>query len=133
MRHRGPARPIPPPLELLCLKALWSLREGRVQDVRRVVAATRPLAYTTVMTALERLARRSAVTRRKVGRSFLYSPEVSRESLRLLAVRDLLDTYFDGSEAQLIDFLRARSAVDDAPVESAYPIVRDSRLDTALL
>jgi len=132
MRPRGPARPIPPPLELLCLKALWSLREGRVADVRRVVAATRPLAYTTVMTVLERLARRSAVTRRKVGRSFLYSPEVSRESLRLLAVQDLLDTYFDGSEAQLMDFLRAHGAAGE-PAEPAHPIISDSRLDTALL
>ena len=35
------AREVPPPLELLCLKALWSLEEGSVKDVRRMVAAIR--------------------------------------------------------------------------------------------
>ena len=32
------ARDVPPPLELVCLKALWSLQEGNVKDVQRVVA-----------------------------------------------------------------------------------------------
>ena len=36
-------RDIPPPLELACLKALWSLQEGNVKDVQRVVAQSRPL------------------------------------------------------------------------------------------
>jgi len=133
MGRRVSARAIPPPLELICLKALWSLGEGRVEDVRQAVAATRPLAYTTVLTVLERLTRRGAVARRKVGRSFLYSPEVSRASLRLLAVRDLVDTYFDGSESQLLDFLRERSSEAGAPVEAVQPAISESRLDTALL
>jgi len=46
-------RDVPPPLELACLKALWSLQEGSVKDVQRIVAQSRPLAYTTIMTVLE--------------------------------------------------------------------------------
>ena len=64
-----------PAAELLCLKALWSLQEGNVKEVRRVVAQSRPLAYTTIMTVLERLVRKGKLTRRKVGRAFVYSPE----------------------------------------------------------
>ncbi len=67
-------RDVPPPLELACLKALWSLREGNVKDVRRIVAQSRPLAYTTIMTVLERLVRKGKLARRKVGRAFVYSP-----------------------------------------------------------
>ena len=50
-------RDIPPPLEVECLKALWALGEGNVKDVRRAMAGNRNLAYTTVMTVLDRLAR----------------------------------------------------------------------------
>ena len=47
------AREVPPPLELLCLRALWSLGEGNVKAVQQIVAQSRPLAYTTIMTVLE--------------------------------------------------------------------------------
>lgn len=133
MRKPGSARQIPPPLELLCLKALWSLQEGKVEDVRRAISDTRPLAYTTVMTVLERLSRRSAVSRRKVGRSFLYAPQVSRETLQRIAVRDLLETFFDGSEEQLAAYLRSGARLPVEPLDEAPSSLPDTRLDTALL
>ena len=60
-------RELPPPLEMMCLNALWEIGEGNVEDVRRVVSQNRPLAYTTVLTLLDRLTRRGAVSRRKEG------------------------------------------------------------------
>ncbi|MEK7407556.1 MAG: BlaI/MecI/CopY family transcriptional regulator, partial [Acidobacteriota bacterium] len=75
-------REIPPPLELECLKVLWQLGEGRVRDVRQALLPGRKLAYTTVMTVLDRLARKGGVERRKVGRSFLYWPLLSRDQVR---------------------------------------------------
>ena len=68
-----------PPLELECLKALWSLGEASVKDVQAALVRDRKLAYTTVMTILERLARKGGVMRRKSGRAYLYSPRLSRE------------------------------------------------------
>ncbi len=133
MRKAGTGKQIPPPLEMLCLKALWTLQEGRVEDVRRQIADTRPLAYTTVMTVLERLSKRNAVSRRKVGRSFLYVPQVSRETLRNLAVQDLLEMFFDGSKEELEKFLRETDAEPErarAVVQAAFP---DSQLDAVLL
>ena len=103
-------RDVPPPLELLCLKALWSLQEGNVKDVRRLVAETRPLAYTTIMTVLERLAKKGKVTRRKMGRAFVYTPAETRATLRRAAVRELLDSLFDNSEEELFLFLRSPEA-----------------------
>ena len=61
------ARDVPPPLELSCLTALWQLSEGKVKDVQRIVGQSRPLAYTTIMTVLDRLVRKGKITRRKVG------------------------------------------------------------------
>jgi BlaI family penicillinase repressor len=103
---RSGAREIPPPLEVECLKALWTLGEGSVQDVRKALTGDRRLAYTTVMTVLDRLARKGRVSRRKVGRSFVYVPVLSREALRRLALQDLLDRYFEGSREALLKLLR---------------------------
>ncbi len=129
------ARDVPPPLELLCLRALWSLQQGRVKDVQSIVSQTRPLAYTTIMTVLDRLVRKGKLTRRKVGRAFLYSPQTPRDALRRAAIRELLEGYFDGSEEQLIQFLRgAEQAVAAAVGGVPGPAGEDdARIDTVLL
>ena len=128
MRRPGVPREIPPPLELECLKTLWTLGEGNVNDVRQVLEPARGLAYTTVMTVLDRLAHKGVVSRRKVGRSFVYTPAVTRDALRRPAVRELLENFFDGSERALIAYLRSEPL--PAP---AVPEPPDDRLDTTLL
>jgi predicted transcriptional regulator len=101
----GRDRELPPPLEMMCMNALWEIQEGNVEEVRRVVSKNRPLAYTTVLTLLDRLARRGAVSRRKEGRGFRYQPTVARDKLRRLALRVFLEYHFEGSEAKLKIFL----------------------------
>jgi predicted transcriptional regulator len=110
MRRPAPPRDIPPPLELECLKALWGLGHGSVRDVRQVLVGNRNLAYTTVMTVLDRLEKRGGVTRHKEGRAFIYKPKVSREAMRQFAVKELVDAFFDGSENALMKYLRDAAA-----------------------
>ena len=128
MRRAGPPRDVPPPLEMLCLKALWSLGEGNVAGVRSLVAESKPLAYTTVMTLLERLARKNVVSRRKVGRAFVYAPNLSRDAMRRLALKEFVGCYFDGSAEKLAEFLRR-----PAPVEPVPEIEPEASMDATLL
>ena len=127
MRKAGPPRDIPPPLEMLCLKALWSLGQGNVSAVRRLVAESKPLAYTTVMTVLDRLARRNIVSRQKSGRAFVYAPRMSKDSIRRLALKEFVDCFFDGSEDKLAEFLRRGGSIEHLPHES------DAGMDAVLL
>jgi predicted transcriptional regulator len=124
------SRDLPPPLEMLCLRALWTLREGNVKQVRSVVAEHRPLAYTTIMTVLERLVRKGKLKRRKAGRAFVYSPEASRDAMRRAAIRELVDSLFDGSEDGLLRFLQGET---NHPPEPAHPNGPPDRIDTVLL
>src|SRR3974377_1631615 len=120
------AREVPPPLELLCLKAIWAQGESRVKTVHEVIVQSRPLAYTTILTTMDRLARKGILKRRKLGKAFLYEAKASREELRRAAVRELLDGYFDGSEGDLIRFLRGLEPASAAPLQQ-------ERIDTVLL
>jgi predicted transcriptional regulator len=115
---------------MVCLKALWALGQGTVADVRGALPESKPLAYTTVMTILERLARRNIVERAKNGRAFLYVPRISRDSMRRLALKEFVDCYFEGSEERLADFLHGSGAAPEPVVE--IEIVSDG-LDAALL
>ncbi|HET8549697.1 MAG TPA: BlaI/MecI/CopY family transcriptional regulator [Bryobacteraceae bacterium] len=132
MRKLSSSTEIPPPLELECLKTLWGLGEASVKEVREALASDRNLAYTTVMTVLERLVRRRCVERRKVGRSFVYSATLTRDCVRRTAVKDLVDTFFDGSE----DALRAWLGPGENAAAAAAAVAHEgvqARLEPALL
>jgi predicted transcriptional regulator len=64
-------------LEFDLMKILWSRGESNVRDV--VQHVDRPLAYTTVMTTLDRLYKKGLLERRMPERAFLYSARFSRE------------------------------------------------------
>lgn len=106
---------IPPPLELACLTILWKRGEADVGEVREALRESRPLAYTTVMTVLERLSRKGMVTRQKSGRSFRYTPARDREEMRSVAIARLVEQFFDGSFSQFRRYLLAMSADGSAP------------------
>ena len=98
------------PLELECLSALWPLGEGTVRQIQLALAASRPRAYTTVMTILDRMARKGIVTRRKVGKAFHYRATLSAEEARLKAVEKIVQGFFDGSPQALAAHLSSLGA-----------------------
>jgi len=103
-----------PPLELECMKVLWARGEASVRQIReQLAAARRPLAYTTVETIMDRLTRKSAVSRRKMGKAHFYTPAYPKEQARAQAVRAVVEHFFDGSRASL------RAYLDGAPVKEA--------------
>ena len=63
-------------LEMQVMEVMWAEANGSVHEVVR--ALERPLAYTTVMTTLDRLYKKGLLTRRKEERAFVYSPRISR-------------------------------------------------------
>lgn len=65
------------PLELELMRILWSRGESNVRDV--VCRLDRSLAYTTVMTTLDRLYKKGFLARRMPDRAFVYSPRFSQE------------------------------------------------------
>src|SRR5271166_817512 len=95
------------PLELDCMNILWPVGEGTVRDIRDRLAERRPRAYTTIMTIMDRLARKGIVERRKVGRAYLYRPNLSAEDARSQALAQVIENFFGGSKEGLIGHLNA--------------------------
>jgi predicted transcriptional regulator len=109
------------PLEELLLEALWERGNATVRDLMH--AACPDLAYTTVMTTLDRLFKKNLLLREMDGRAFRYAPRFTREELHREvageAFRQLLDASPGSSlplsylveilterDAQLLDDLR---------------------------
>jgi predicted transcriptional regulator len=64
-------------LEFELMQILWSRGESNVREV--VEHLNRPLAYTTVMTTLDRLYKKNLLDRHMPDRAFVYAPRLSRE------------------------------------------------------
>ncbi|HVL69328.1 MAG TPA: BlaI/MecI/CopY family transcriptional regulator [Vicinamibacterales bacterium] len=67
-------------LERDVLRVLWSQGDLAVRDVQ--ARLPRQVAYTTVMTTLDRLFKKGVLSRRRAGRAFRYSSAVTPEQLR---------------------------------------------------
>lgn len=63
-------------LESTVMEILWATGESNVHDV--MTRLDRPLAYTTIMTTLDRLFKKGLLERRKVERAFVYTPRFTR-------------------------------------------------------
>jgi len=87
------------PLELDCMNTLWPMGEGTVREIRDRLAERRPRAYTTIMTILDRLAKKGIVERRKTGRAYVYKPNLSAEDARSQALHQVVENFFGGSKA----------------------------------
>jgi|SRR5450432_1194119 predicted transcriptional regulator len=81
------------PLEVAVLEILWLRGESNVHDVVRRLG--RPLAYTTVMTTLDRLFKKGILNRRKFERAFLYSPSLSRSQWQHKRADDFVAGFLD--------------------------------------
>src|SRR3954454_3417333 len=65
------------PLELTLMEIVWKHGAGNVRDV--IDRLGRQLAYTTVMTTLDRLYKKGLLARRKSERAFVYNAALTRE------------------------------------------------------
>jgi len=76
-------------LERQVLEETWRLGEVSVRDIYR--AFDERIAYTTLMTTLDRLFKKNLLARHKDGRAFLYSVVVSREDFDRSIKEDVVD------------------------------------------
>jgi BlaI family transcriptional regulator, penicillinase repressor len=111
------------PLELDCMNTLWPMGEGTVREIRDRLAERRARAYTTIMTIMDRLARKGVVERRKTGRAYTYRPRLSAEEAQAQALGQVIEGFFGGSKEALLAHLGngagARRAVSAATSLSA--------------
>ena len=81
-------------LERQALDEAWRCGEVTVREV--YVAFGEKIAYTTLMTTLDRLYKKGLLDRRKDGRAFLYAPALSREEFEHGIREDVIDGLLGG-------------------------------------
>lgn len=105
------------------MEVLWRAEAPHtVRDVHQLLADS-GLAYTTVMTVLDRLAKKDLVRRERVGRAWHYRANFSRESHVAGLMREALD-WADNRDAALVHFARSISPAEAAVLRASLPEAR---------
>jgi BlaI family penicillinase repressor len=76
------------PLERRVMDLLWEGREMSVHAVRDRFGPA--VAYTTLMTTLDRLFKKGLLTRRKAGRAFIYAAATTRDTFEGRVAADVV-------------------------------------------
>jgi predicted transcriptional regulator len=116
-------------LEFDLMQILWSRGESNVRDVAQHL--DRPLAYTTVMTTLDRLYKKGLLDRRMPDRAFLYSARLSSQEWERRRAENILAGFLAGPhpsrELLVSSFLDAVGEHDDVLLDELEKKIRRKR------
>jgi predicted transcriptional regulator len=121
------------PLEREVMQMIWGGQEnGSETSVREIyLAFNQRLAYTTLMTTLDRLHKKGLLDRRKAGRAFRYSPRVSSMDFERGIARDVIDALIEksggGAEPVLACIVDAVSERDRELLDELDRLVKEKR------
>ena len=117
------------PLEIRVLEALWS--RGTPACVRDIQPQFPGVAYTTLMTTLDRLFRKGTLTREKSGRAFFYRPKASQQQLISQLAGSTFATLLPGDAASVRPimsmFVDTVGERDEALLDELEALVRARR------
>jgi len=115
------------PLEQELLEKLWQCENATVREL--LEDGQLELAYTTVMTTLDRLFKKDLLNRVAEGRAFRYSPRYSKQELQRQAagdvIRDLLRS--EPSTVPLSCLVEAVSEHDAQALDELQQLIEQKR------
>jgi len=107
-------------LERDILTIVWSRGDTTVRDACADLDAR--VAYTTVMTTMDRLFKKGLLSRTKVGRAFVYCAIVTKQQLDGALATDLVRSLLQRNEEELLPIL---SSLVDAVSEQDHTLLDD--------
>lgn len=127
-RRNEPLESLLGPLEQDVMDVVWAQGDTTVRAVHAELAASRQIAYTTVMTTMARLANKGLLRRDTAGLAHRYSPAVDRERYGRSTVRNvlswLLDRYPEPAAAYLAEVV---DEIDEVTLDGLREAVERQR------
>ena len=115
--------------EMQVMNILWDMQRGAcIAEIQKQYPEPHP-AYTTIATFLKIMEQKGFVEKRKSGsgKTFVYSPLLTRERYRRLVVDDVKDTFFGGSVKSLVSFFAEEEALSLEDINEILNILKNRK------
>ena len=115
--------------EMQVMNILWNMQRGAcIAEIQKQYPEPHP-AYTTIATFLKIMEQKGFVEKRKSGsgKTFVYSPLLTRERYRRLVVDDVKDTFFGGSVKSLVSFFAEEEELSLEDINEILTILQNRK------
>ncbi len=115
-------------LEAEIMRVMWRKEELSVQDVLNELSPQKPLAYTTVMTVMDRLSKKGLLLRKRSGKKYIYQAALSEAELEEKLFHSLYSSLFkDWGEHALAHFVESISQEDIKALDELERLIEEKR------
>lgn len=112
--------------EMQVMNILWDMQGGVcVADIQKKYPEPQP-AYTTIATFLKIMEQKGFVEKRRsgTGKTFVYSPLLTRERYRRMVMDDVKDTFFGGSVKSLVSFFAEEDELSQEDINEILTMLK---------
>ncbi len=114
-------------LQRAVMEIIWQRGEASVHQVRDRLNSERKLAYTTVLTTLQKLERIGWLNHRAEGKSYVYFPTRSREQAGAGSVKRFLKRVFDGDAVAMFQHLIREGDLSEDDLRDVRKMIEEKR------
>jgi len=114
-------------LQRAVIEIIWELGRANVHEVRECLADTKKLAYTTVLTALQKLEKAGWLTHRSEGKSYVYLPTGTREQAGARSLQKFIKHVFDGDAVLMFQHLIRETNLKDDELREIREMIDSKR------
>ena len=114
-------------LQRAVIDIVWELKEASVRDVWKRLCLKKELAYTTVLTAMQRLEKSGWLKHRVEGNKHIYIPTRTRKQAGIRSVRKLVERIFDGNSLLLFRQLVEEDHLSNEELKELEKLINQKR------
>ena len=114
-------------LQKAIMETVWALGEATARQVLERVSKKKPLAYTSVLSIMQRLENMGWLKHREEGRAYVYQPAESRKDESIRSLRKFIDRVFHGKSALLFQHLLEDEELSAEELESLRKLIEKKR------
>ena len=111
-------------LQRAVVEIVWELGEATVHQVRDRLGRAKPPAYTTILSAMQKLEKAGWLRHRADGRAYVYGPARSRAQAGAHSLRRLIDRAFRGDRLLLFQRLLDEHDLSDEELAALKKMIR---------
>ncbi len=113
-------------LQRAVIEVVWELGEASVHQVRKRLARKK-IAYTTVLTTMQKLEKAGWLRHRAEGKTYIYSPTRTREQAGAKSVLKFMERMFDGDALLMFQHLMQENKLSDNELQELRKMIDEKR------
>jgi len=113
--------------QLEVMEVVWKLDQATVHQVRDRINQKKNLAYTTILSVMQKLEQEGWLKHRADGRTYVYKATVTREQAGTRTIRHLIDQVFSGKPLLMFQHLMDDARLSDKEISQLRKLINKHR------